>query len=64
MGEAPGASVPGFEPVDITRESLLETRGEAKLSAGKTGKIARLLLVAKYEVEHGALTEADRKSVV
>jgi hypothetical protein len=58
MGEAPGASVPGFEPVDITRESLLETRGEAKLSAGKTGKIARLLLVAKYEVEHGALTEA------
>eukprot|EP01043_Picozoa_sp_COSAG02_P035315 COSAG02_NODE_2521_length_8609_cov_3.772503_4_plen_234_part_00 len=54
MGE-PGSS---FEPVDITRESLLETRGEAKLSAGKTGKIARLLLVARYEVEQGTMTEA------
>ena len=57
MGE-PGSTIPGFEPVDITRESLLDTRTEAKLSAGKTGKIARLLLAAKYEVEQDALTEA------
>jgi hypothetical protein len=60
MGE-PGSTIPGFEPVDITRESLLETRGEAKLSAGKTGKIARLLLVAKYEVEQDAMTEAAQE---
>lgn len=57
----PGASIPGFEPVDITRESLLDTRSEAKSSAGKTGKIARLLLVAKYEVERDEVTEAVKE---
>jgi len=54
----PGSTIPGFEPVDITRESLLDTRSEAKLSAGKIGKTARLLLVAKYEVDQDALAEA------
>ena len=52
------AAAADIEPVDIQRESLLDTRTEAKLSAGKTGSVARLALVAKYSVEPEALTEA------
>ena len=52
------ATVVDVEPVDIHRESLLDTRTEAKLSAGKTGSVARVALVAKYSCEPEALTEA------
>jgi hypothetical protein len=57
--DAPERIVPQvFEPVDINRESLLDTRTAHKLRAGKTASFSRVLVVGRYSVEPEALTEA------